>query len=75
MEKIYKIKVVPRAKEDKLMRLGEDELKIWLIAPPVDNKANFALIDFLAKNLKVKRGQISLIRGVNSRDKVVKIVF
>ncbi len=75
IEKLYKIRVTPRAKENKMVVLGVDELKVWLTAPPLENKANFALIEFLAESLGVKRNQISLVSGVNSRNKIVKVVF
>jgi hypothetical protein len=75
IEKLYKIRVTPRAKENKMVVLGVDELKVWLTAPPLENKATFALIEFLAESLGVKRNQISLVSGVNSRNKIVKVVF
>ena len=50
-----------------------DALKIRLLAPPVDGKANAALLDFLAKRLGLTKSQISLISGQASRRKVVEI--
>ncbi len=44
-------------------------LKIAVAAPPVDGKANAAVIEFLADLLAIKRGQIEIIAGETSRDK------
>ncbi|MFW0862674.1 MAG: DUF167 domain-containing protein [Candidatus Komeilibacteria bacterium] len=73
MPKVYKIKVVPRAKQNKVEKLEDNSLKVWLTAPPVDNKANFLLLEVLAKYLNIKQRQISIISGVKSRDKQIKI--
>ena len=72
-EKVYKIRVVSRAKQNKVEKLADDELKVWLTAPPVDNKANFALLEVLADYLNVKQRQISITSGVRSRDKKIKV--
>lgn len=72
-KKIIEIKVIPRSKENKVMEEGENKLKIKLTAPPIDNKANFALIDILAKHFQIKRSQIAIISGVKDRNKKVSI--
>ncbi|MBL7021994.1 DUF167 domain-containing protein [Patescibacteria group bacterium] len=73
MHKIYNIKVVPRAKHNRVEKLNEDSLKIWLIAAPVDNKANFLLLEVVADYLNVKQRQISFIKGIRSRDKQIMV--
>jgi uncharacterized protein (TIGR00251 family) len=50
-----------------------DELKIALTAPPVDGKANLALLKFLARQLGLKNSQLTLRSGTASRSKVVAI--
>ena len=50
-----------------------DALKIRLAAPPVDGKANAALIEFLATRLGVARAQVTLKSGQTSRRKVLEI--
>lgn len=72
-DRVYNIKVVPRAKQAKVEKIDDDNLKVWLTAPPVDNKANLALIKLIAEEFNVKRNQISIIKGVTSRNKVIKI--
>jgi uncharacterized protein (TIGR00251 family) len=74
LEMIYKIRVVPRAKQNKVEKLSNNELKVWLTAPPVDNKANFLLIEVVADYFKIKQKQVFIISGVRSRDKRIKVV-
>lgn len=50
-----------------------EAVKINLAAPPVDGKANAALIKFLASALKVPRSAIALARGETSHNKVIRV--
>lgn len=63
------IKVIPKAKKNEIK--GE---RVYLKAPAVDGKANKALIEFLAEHYKVKKRQISILKGLKSRNKVVEII-
>ena len=46
-----------------------ERLKIRISAPPVDGKANDALMRFLADAFAVSRQQVSLLSGQSSRQK------
>ncbi len=46
-----------------------DALKIAVAAPPVDGKANNALIAFLAKTCHLPRAAVTLTGGAGSRNK------
>ncbi len=48
-------------------------IKVSLNAPPVDGRANDALIAFLARLLQVPRASISITSGITSRNKVICI--
>ncbi len=61
----------PGAKRTEVAGLYGDSLKLRLASPPVDGKANECLIEFLARRLGVKRGQVSIVRGMSSRRKTV----
>ena len=70
---LLNIRVTPNAKQNKVVK--EDErLKVYLTAPPVEGKANKALIKFLAEYFQTKRSKINIVRGLKSRDKVVEII-
>lgn len=70
-----KVKAIPRAKKNQISGFMEDgSLKVHLKAPPVDGKANQALIKLLADSLNVSQSAISIISGLNGRKKIVKII-
>lgn len=48
-------------------------LKVYLTAPPLDGRANDALIEVLARHFAVRRSAISIIKGLKSRDKIISI--
>jgi hypothetical protein len=68
----FNIKVIPNAKQNKLVE-ESGRLKIYITTPAVEGKANIALIKFLAGHYKVRKNQVSIIRGLTSREKVVEI--
>ena len=55
------------------MGVHDDRLKIQLTAPPVDGKANAALVRFLAKTIGVAKVQVEVISGASSRRKTVRL--
>jgi len=66
------VRVTPKAKQNKVV-VEADRLKVYLTAPPVEGKANQALIDLLAEYYGVRRSQIRIITGQKGRDKVVEV--
>lgn len=70
---VLNIKVIPRAKTSRVQELGANCLKVRLAAPPVNGKANKELIEILSEYYKVKRSQISIMRGERSGDKIVEV--
>ena len=67
-----RVRVVPNAKRNEVKKEGEG-LKVYLSAPAVEGKANKALIKILAEHFRVKKSQVKIVRGTNSRDKTIKI--
>ena len=65
--------IQPGAKKTEIAGLHGDALKIRLAAPPVDGKANVALIDFIAERLGLPKSTVSLKSGQTSRRKVLEI--
>lgn len=59
----------PGAKKDAIVGEYNGRLKISLNAPPIDGRANSALIAFLAKKLKVAKSAITLSSGETNRSK------
>lgn len=67
------VHVQPGAKKTEVAGVHGDALKIRLAAPPVDGKANSALLEFLAARLAVAKSAVSLKSGLASRRKVVVV--
>ena len=67
------VRLKPRAKRNALVREQDGVLHVSVAAAPVDGKANAALCKLIAKRVGVARGQVSVIRGERSREKLVRI--
>ena len=65
--------IQPGAKKTECAGLHGDALKIRLAAPPVDGKANEALIKFMAESLKLPKSAVNLKSGQTSRRKVLEL--
>lgn len=68
------VRVTPRASRNEVAGIVEGALKVRLTAPPVEGAANAALIAFLAGQLGLRRGQVTLLAGQSARQKLVRIV-
>jgi uncharacterized protein (TIGR00251 family) len=65
--------VQPGAKRSEIAGLHGDALKIKLAAPPIDGRANDALIKYMAGLFDVPQRQVELKQGGQSRHKVLAI--
>lgn len=68
---IIDIHAQPGAKRSAVVGEHGGRLKIAIASPPVDGKANSALITFLAKTLGVSKSSVSILSGETSRQKRV----
>ncbi len=67
------VKVIPNSKKNKIGDIYNNRLKLYISAPPVDNKANKEIINFLRKLLKVSKSDITITSGEKSHNKNIKI--
>jgi len=67
------VKVVPYSSRTEIVEEKENYLKIKLKAAPVQGKANAELIKFLAKKYQVSKSQVEIIKGLTSKDKLIRI--
>lgn len=69
-----KIRVLPRSSRNEVVgEMADGTLKVKLTAPPIDGKANGALIILLAKYFGVKKDKIKLVSGLTSKNKTVEL--
>ena len=73
MGKYIKIKVIPRAKRNKIIKDSE-VFKVYLTSPPVDDKANKQLVKILSEYLDVPKRCIKIVKGQKSREKIIEVI-
>lgn len=70
---IVALHIQPGAKKTEVVGVHGDALKIRLAAPPVDGKANSALIEFLSDLFAIPKARVTLVSGQTSRAKRVAL--
>ena len=70
---LLQVSVMPNAKRTQVDGLHDGALRVRLAAPPIEGRANEALVAWLAKSLGVARRDVELVRGESSRRKQVAI--
>jgi uncharacterized protein (TIGR00251 family) len=68
-----RLHVQPGAKRTEVVGVHGDALKVRLAAPPVEGRANAALVNFLAERFGVTLRQVNVVHGQQSRRKLVRI--
>lgn len=68
------IKAVPNAPRSAVVGWLGDALKVKIHAPALEGRANEALCEFLADELRLPRRAVALVRGEKSRQKIVRVV-
>jgi uncharacterized protein len=69
----FAVKVHPRARTNAITGVVGDALKLALTAPPVEGRANQAVIEFFAELFAIPRSSVTIASGETSRNKVVRI--
>jgi uncharacterized protein (TIGR00251 family) len=70
---IFSLRVQPRASKDEIAGELAGALKVRLRAPAVEDRANEALVEFLAGLLKRPKSAVRILSGERSRTKRVEI--
>ncbi len=71
---VFSVKVIPASSRTAISGLLDGTLKIKVKAPPQKGRANDCLIDFLAKQLGVKKSNVKIIAGQTSPIKKVQVL-
>jgi len=69
----FSVRVQPRASRDEIAGVMNGAMKIRLCAPAVENRANEALIEYLAGVLKTSKSAVRIRSGEQSRSKRVEV--
>jgi uncharacterized protein (TIGR00251 family) len=70
---LISIRVQPGASRDSITGIREGSLAIKLCSPPVDGRANDALIKFISRKVGVPPSSIQIIQGIKNRKKVLSV--
>lgn len=73
METLIKVKVLPRSSRTEIAGSENDVYRVKLTDPPVEGRANKALIALLAAKLGVAKRDIEIVSGERGRLKTVRI--
>jgi uncharacterized protein len=65
--------VTPGARRSELAGVADGRLRVRLAAPPVEGRANDALVRYVADLLGVRRDAVALTAGARSRRKLLTI--
>lgn len=68
-----KVKLLPRSSRNEILGRDGDIFRIKVTSPPIDGKANKALIEFLAGKLGIPKGNVGIQSGKKARLKTIRI--
>lgn len=68
-----RIHLIPNAKQTEIVGFRDGAWAIRLAAPPIEGKANKALIEFLAEKLDLAPSQIDIVKGFSSKTKILDV--
>jgi hypothetical protein len=69
----FRVRVQPRASKNEIAGEMAGALKVRLRAPALEDRANQALVEFLAQLLKTPKSAVRILSGERSRTKRIEI--
>jgi len=69
---IIRLKIIPNSSKNEMIWENES-LKVKIMAQPIENKANKALIEFFSKRLKIAKSNIQILKGELNKEKTILI--
>ena len=67
-----RVRAHPGAKRNEI-RIEGNTVHIWVTAPARDGKANKAIIELLARKMRVKKSEVSIVQGEHGREKIIEV--
>lgn len=68
------VRVQPGARREGVVdRLADGTFKVAVTAPPLEGKANEAVVEVLAAVLEVRKRDVRIVKGLSSRSKSVEV--
>ena len=67
------VRVKPNSKVESVEQVSETEFIIRVKTPPIEGRANEAVIGALGAHFRIPKSRISIIRGISGKVKVIDI--
>ncbi|OGV91057.1 hypothetical protein A3A66_00405 [Microgenomates group bacterium RIFCSPLOWO2_01_FULL_46_13] len=71
--KKYLVQAWPNARANHIKEVSANVLKVKIAAPPIEGQADRELVRQLAKYFKVHRNEVTILKGMSARLKIVGI--
>ena len=72
-EVLLQTKVTPKASSNRIGKILQNALKIYVTAAPESGQANKAVIELLAKGLGISKTSITIKQGLTQQNKLISI--
>ena len=69
---ILNIKVITKSSKNEII-FDNDVIKVKITEIPENGKANKAIVDLFSKTFKIPKNKITIIKGLKSSNKTIKI--
>ena len=69
----FALRVQPRASRNAFAGVMGDAIKVAITAPPVDGKANQAVIEYLAEVFRIAKSNVVIVSGETGRNKLIAV--
>ena len=67
------VQVMPRASREAVVGLVGERIKVSITEPPVDGRANEAIVELLARKVGVAKRDVALVHGTTGKRKTIRI--
>jgi uncharacterized protein (TIGR00251 family) len=67
------VKVKANSKESRIEKIEDNLFLVHVKSPPFENKANCELIEIVSEYFNVPKSKVSIISGMNSKNKILEI--
>ena len=67
------VTVQPSASQNEVIRFKDGILHVRIAAPPIRDKANQELVEFLSDILGISKGNLTIEKGMTSKRKVIGV--
>jgi len=68
------VRVKPNSRMEEVTQEGVSTFTVRTKEPPIEGRANRAVVRLLAKHLGIRESQLRIVKGLKSKAKVIEIV-